>query len=457
MKVLLIQSYTMVDEPPIFPLGLCYIAATLTEHEVNILDMNVEEEAFDTTKKRIDDFKPDVIGISIRNMKIAKPGSHFSCFESQEKIIKLIHRHVPDIPLIVGGSAFSLYAEELMNRLPEIDVGVFGEGEVTFSELLENLSNPGRVKGIFFRKNGRLTFTGKREWTQFDGVPSPRRDLVNIQKYTVDPTSIGVQTKRGCILQCIHCSDIYLMGKQLRLRPPEKVVDEIESLVLNWNIKEIMFADQVFNIPLNHALDICREIKKRKLPIRWTAWFNEKFITDEFLTLAKEAGCTMVSFSPDSVSDDVLISFKKNITAKDLERAYLTAKRFQLPVSFNFMINGPGESIASIIKLGLFLIRAKYRLKGLLKLHGLFVVPIRIYPHTGLHKLAIKEGIVDKNDDLLEARFYNPPTLSKYAGQVLMKILYWMWWIKHLRGKFYGDIRNKQSSKQIISDKEATV
>jgi anaerobic magnesium-protoporphyrin IX monomethyl ester cyclase len=370
----------------------------------------------------------------------------------------LIHRHVPDIPLIVGGSAFSLYAEELMNRLPEIDVGVFGEGEVAFSELLENLSNPGRVKDIFFRKNGRLTFTGKREWTPFDGVPSPRRDLVNIQKYTVDPTSIGVQTKRGCVLQCIHCSDTYLMGKQLRLRPPEKVVDEIESLVSNWNIKEIMFADQVFNIPLNHALDICREIKKRKLPIRWTAWFNEKFITDELLTLAKEAGCTMVSFCPDSVSDDVLKNLKKNITAKDLERAYLTARRFQLPISFNFMINGPGESIASIIKLGLFLLRAKYRLKGLLKLHGLFVVPMRIYPHTDLHKLALKEGIIDENDDyLLEARFYNPPTLSKYAGQLLIKISYWMWWIKHLRGKFYGDIRNKQLSKQIVSDKEATV
>ncbi len=92
MRVLLIQSYTMIDEAPLFPLGLSYIAGSLKGHEVDIFDMNLEEEPYQALEKKIYDFNPDIVGLSIRNIKVARPGSHLSCFEPHELTIKLIKK-----------------------------------------------------------------------------------------------------------------------------------------------------------------------------------------------------------------------------------------------------------------------------------------------------------------------------------------------------------------------------
>ncbi len=457
MRVLLVQSYTMIDEAPVFPVGLSYIAGSLKGHEVAIFDMNLEEEPFQAMEKRISDFNPDIIGLSLRNMKVAKPGTHISCFEPHELTIKLIKKVRPHTPLIIGGSAFSLYAEEIMRRVPSIDMGVFGEGEEVVPELLDNLSNPENVKGLYMREGDSIVFTGRRGWLRFEDVPAPRRDIFKIDRYMVDPTGIGVQTKRGCILQCLHCSDYYLVGKTLRLRSPKKVVDEIEELVSLYNVKEIMFADQVFNIPLEHAREICNEIIKRGIRIRWTAWFNEKYITEELLYLCKKSGCTMISFSPDSVSDNVLKKLNKNITMRDIENAYRMAGKCQIPVSFNFMVNGPGENPFSLIKLLIFLFKARLHLGRLMNLHGLFIVPIRIYPHTNIRSLAISEGLLKEENDLIEAVFYNPPGPFKYLGNLLLKVISLAWNIKRIGGKRNGDIRKRQSLKHCLPDKKATV
>ncbi len=456
MRVLLIQSYTMIDEAPVFPLGLSYIAGNLKGHDVDILDMNLEEEPYQALEKKICDFNPDIVGLSIRNIKIAKPGSHLSCLDPHELVIKLIKKVKPNTPLIVGGSAFSLYAEEIMRRVPSIDVGVFGEGEDVVPELLNNLSNPKDVKGLYLRNGDSIVFTGRRDWLKFEDIPAPRRDIFNIERYKVDPTSIGVQTKRGCILQCLHCSDYYLVGKTLRLRSPKKVVDEIAELISLYNVEEIMFADQVFNIPPEHAWEICNEIIKRGIRIKWTAWFNEKYITEELLDLCKKSGCTMISLSPDSVSDNILKKLHKNITTRDIENAYRMAGRCRIPVSFNFMVNAPGENLFSLIKLLIFLFKAKLYLGRFLSLHGLFVVPIRIYPHTEIRSLAIRDGLLKEENDLIEAIFYNPPGPFKYFGHLLLKVVSLAWNIKHFGDKENGAVRKRQSLKHFLPDKKAT-
>lgn len=457
MRVLLIQSYTMIDEAPLFPLGLSYIAGSLKGHEVDIFDMNLEEEPYQALEKKIYDFNPDIVGLSIRNIKVARPGSHLSCFEPHELTIKLIKKLRPHTPLMLGGSAFSLYAEEIMCRVPSIDMGVLGEGEDVVPELLDNLSNPENVKGLYLRNGDSIVFTGRRDWLKFEDIPAPRRDICKIDRYKVDPTSIGVQTKRGCILQCLHCSDSYLVGKTLRLRSPQKVVDEIDELASLYNVEEIMFADQVFNIPLEHAMEICNEIIKRGIKIKWTAWFNEKYITEEFLNLCKKSGCTMISFSPDSVSDNILKKLHKNITTRDIENAYRIARRCQIPVSFNFMVNAPGENLFSLIKLLTFLLKAKFHLGRFLKLHGLFIVPIRIYPHTEILSLAVREGLLKEETDLIEAVFYDPPGPLKYLGHLLLKSLSLAWNIKHFGDKKNGAVRKRQSLKHFLPDKKATV
>lgn len=439
MRVLLIQSFTPEGEAPIFPLGLAYLAAALPSHDLSMFDVNIADEPYRDIKERLVSFQPDVVGVSLRNIKvfikkIARTGGHQSCLRPHQELISFIKKKAPHAPLIVGGTAFSLYASHIMKLIPEIDFGIFKEGEKSLPRLLEQGMKPENIPGLCYRKDNEVVFTGPAEWLDFASIAKPRRDLVGLASYLDEPTAIGVQTKRGCVLQCIHCSDQFLIGEALRLRPPEKIVEEIEDLVRNHGVKEFMFADQIFNVPLDHAMEICSGLIKNKVPVKWQAWLNPKYLSSEFVELARKSGCSKMIFSPDSASDKVLKRLKKGYTEKDLSNSYKLLKGNKIDVGYDFMINGPGESLGSIFKLFLFLFKAKLYLKGSLKLHRLFVVPMRIYPHSNLQKIAIAEGIILDADDLLEPVFYNPKPL-RYISSFILIVLSLLGRLKRLNEK----------------------
>jgi len=420
-------------EAPVYPLGLAYIGSQVyQDHQVNILDLNVIDDPYNELKNCIEKNDPEMVGVSFRNIKLADPsGKYLSCVETLEKVLKFIKKVKSDVKISVGGPAFSLYAAHIMERVSEIDFGIFSEGEESFPELLNHLDQPDKVKGLFFRNGNKVNFTGYRKWTPFETSPRPRRDLIEIQRYFDKPYAVGVQTKRGCILECIHCCDRYLLGNSLRLRSPEAIVAEIEDLVINHNTKSIHFVDQIFNIPLKHAQEICEEIIKRKISVAWTAWFNERYITEDFLHTAKEAGCNLINFSPDSTSDVVLKRLKKNISRKDINNAVQVVKKSQLPVAFSFMINGPGENLKTLLSTIAFILKTKLILKDRLKVHTSFMIPMRIYPHTELRDIAVERKLIKKDDDLIEPSHFNPLPL-KYIVIFIGKFTITLWWGKHI-------------------------
>jgi anaerobic magnesium-protoporphyrin IX monomethyl ester cyclase len=436
MKVLLVQSYTMLDQPPIFPLGVCFLAAALPMHDVAICDLNTLENPFEDIERKIRDWNPDVVGISLRNIKIFTPEKHIAYLDPHIELVRRIKKVRPDIRVIAGGSGFSLYAEVIMRKIPEIDFGVFGEGEITFPKLLADIDKPYNVEGIYYREKEEVIFTGPRPFLDFHKSLMPRWDLVDMTKYYNEDsvTSVGVQTKRGCSQRCIHCSDTYLVGNNIRLRSAKSVVDELEILRDKYKVTMFSFVDQIFNIPIGHAEEICREMIGRKLDLQWTAWFNERHLTDNLLALIKQAGCIRMEFSSDSVSDTTLKKLHKNITAQDLKNSYQLAKKYDIDVTYNFMLNGPGETLLSLLQLAVFVLKAKLALGGRLKLHGLFMVITRIYPHTELRQLAIQKRLISEGNDLLAPVFYNPVPL-KYVANSMIFFLKTLWKIKHTAEK----------------------
>ncbi len=270
MKVLLIQSHLGRIEPfpPLYPLGLVYLANALSKHEVQIIDMNVWELtlAYENLKKKIINFNPDIAGVSIRNIDTTNRRDIFNFFKTVRPTARIIKETSPDSTLLVGGPGFSMFAEKIMSRIPEFDFGCHLEGEESIPELLDNLESPESVKGIYIRKNGGVQFTGNRELPDFGKLQIPRRDpeiIDNTPYIQFDKFpriyNIGIQTKRGCVLKCAYCSYTFLSGNKLRLRYPVDVVDEIEYLI-SLGMNQFSFADNIFNIPKSHAEEICEEI-----------------------------------------------------------------------------------------------------------------------------------------------------------------------------------------------------
>jgi radical SAM superfamily enzyme YgiQ (UPF0313 family) len=360
-----------------------------------------------------------VIGVSIRNIKNARPGMHLSTVQEHQAVLRTIREQAANAPIVVGGSGFSLYAQELMKEIPEIDLGVFGEGEQTFPALLADLDNPGSLEGVLWRDDGAIRFTGRSTPVPFGLSERPAWGLFDVRAYAREPMGIAVQAKRGCALDCIHCSNHYLFQRTLRVREPGQVVDELEQLVRDYGLSAFMFADEIFNHPRSHADAIAEEMLRRGLKLRWTGWFKERGLAEESVMLWRRAGCQAMFFSPDVASDELLDLWGKGLREEDLYHAVEILRRTGMSGEWNFMINGPGETSESLAKLGRFLLRSKLKLGGRFRLNGCFVLVVRIYPHTRLQAYAVEHGVIEADDDLLEPVYYNPAPMSSRIAPLL--------------------------------------
>lgn len=406
MKLLLVQSYLGGKEPPVFPLGLACIKAQLSGHDIRGFDTNTSERPLDELKEIIKDFSPDAIGMSLRNIDSTNKREVVFYYSYLKKAIDVI-KGVSNARIIVGGSGFSMFAKEIMEDEPRIDYGVFLEGEKTFPSLLDSFSAPESVKGIFYRKDGNIVFTGSGGQVDLNGVSLPDRGIIPVNKYKEVPEAIGIETKRGCALKCVYCIYGFLNGKEYRFREPKRIVDDIEHLVKEKGINSFTFVDSVFNIPLKHAEEICNEIIRRGMKVKWSAWFSENGLKKEFLELAKAAGCRKVILSPDGYSDKVLKALEKNITKKDILKSYEVLKSIDgYEVCYNFFKNPPGQSLAAFLSMILFCVKAKMQMGR--RVHFEFN-SMRVEPHTKLYQIALKEGFVNKGDNLLYPKYYTNP------------------------------------------------
>jgi putative variant cofactor biosynthesis B12-binding/radical SAM domain protein 1 len=421
MKVLLIQSHLEKDDLKIYPLGLVYLASCTNGHEVRICDLNLYEEPYARLEEELLKYSPDVVGISLRNIDNQdriNPDYYYEDFTEAVKRIKAVK---PEVPLIVGGLGFSVFAREIMERNVELDFGVYLEGEETFAELLDRLDNPETVKGLYYRENGQIKFSGRRRPFNLDNLPPIQRSYADMSAYPSLVTTIGLESKRGCAFDCIYCNYPLLSGKKIRLRKPEAVVDEIEEMVSAHGINTFIFVDPVFNVPLDHASEICREIIKRNLKVKWGGYMDMRYAPEDFLFLARDAGCTDFIFSPDGMSNNALESLHKGITEDEIKKIYRlfkTSERLKDAfVIFDLLLNAPGENLRGLLKTLWFYVWANCSLRG----RGRVTVNwIRIEPGTQIHKLSLANGqlspdvsLLPETSEGLRETFYVYPPLKK--------------------------------------------
>lgn len=389
----------------IYPIGLGYIAAVVSrKHEVKIFDPNVYDlsEGIKKLKLEIKTFNPEIVGISIKYIDTTQKRDPFIFYNTIQPTISSIKSLNPSIKIVAGGPGFSMFAEEIMLDIPEIDFGIFLEGEVSFSELLENINGPEKVKGIFFRENSRVHFAGHRELPDFDSLPEPIKnpEIIDISKYPTDNyETFGIQTKRGCLFECSYCNYPFLNGKKLRLRRPESIVDEVESMIKNYKIKCFTFVDNIFNVPVLHAKAICQEILSRNINIEWGAWFGLKNFSEELLDIVVEAGCRHIDFSPDAATNEGLKYLRKGIEVKSIESSLELIKRKKnVFVCYNFFCVYPKQNFKGALMTLYFVQRIIFYLFGRARVS---IGWIRIEPNTKVYQTAIEEKLITRSTPLL--------------------------------------------------------
>jgi radical SAM superfamily enzyme YgiQ (UPF0313 family) len=204
----------------------------------------------------------------------------------------------------------------------------------------------------------------------------------------------NVESKRGCPKGCIYCADPVGKGKKLRLRSPKSVADEIEAL-LGKGVDHLHFCDSEFNIPENHARDICLELVKRGLgdKIRWYVYASPKPFSQELATLCKRAGCAGIDFGVDSGCDAMLRRLGRDFSVEDLSRTAEICHQEGIIFMYDLLLGGPGETRESM----------KETIDTMKKLSPDRIgvsFGVRIFPQTKLAALVKRQGLLKENPNI---------------------------------------------------------
>ncbi len=335
MKTLLINPPYPFQEFPIIPMGLLYLAAVLEEkgYEVDILDMLVSKCSRDKVRKKLEEFQPDVVGITCVTMNYHRASDILRyCKETNEDLLTLI-----------GGPHVTFNAAETLNEAPWIDIVIRGEGELTMLDIAGRKPLE-QIPGIAYRSDGRIHMTEDRGLIEdLDALPQPARHMFPLSRYHALASHCSILTGRGCPFNCIFCVGSKMGGRRARFRNPKLVVDEIEQ-GLSLGFSEVNLEDDLFTLNHRHLNAICDEIINRGLQFNWSVFARVDTVNPEVLKKLQKAGCTWLCYGVESGNQEILDTVKKKITLDRVRESVQMAKDAGINVLSSFILGLPGET-----------------------------------------------------------------------------------------------------------------
>lgn len=400
MRVLLVYSNRTRDLilPP--PIGLGYVASATRRagHEVRFLDLLTARNPQAALHTALRDFRPEVIGISVRNIDNVVHQRLRTHLGELAQFIDLIHATTGGrVPIVLGAQAL---------QHVDADYAVRGEGEITFAALLAALEaghDPRGIPGVCTRHGVTLNDSAPARLPEIGA--SGMQDWIDWRPYRRHGGTFAIQTKRGCPMPCSYCTYPDIEGRAFRRRAAEDVVDEIEAVQQVLAPRTFEFVDSTFNLPEQHALGICEEIVRRRLKVNLTTMgINPRGASPELFTLMKRAGFNSMMITPEAGNETMLRNLDKGFDMQDVRRIAQQARASGLHSIWFFMLGGPGETRATVDETLRFVER---ELRGP-QFMSVFVTGIRMLPGA---RLARAHAAPDA--DLVQPAFYFSPLVSE--------------------------------------------
>ena len=411
MRVLLVSANSERIKMTSLPLGLSLVAAAVREagHETAFVDLLSETDPIAAVRRAIDSFSPEVIGISVRNIDDQNMASSRSLLGPIKEVVAAC-RALTTVPIVLGGAGYSIFPDAALSYLGG-DLGVCGEGEAAMPALLARLETGqdlGGLPGVHIAGRGQQ---GERTFVEdLDRLPLPDAGFWSAVDRQDPDLWLPIQTRRGCPLRCSYCSTDSIEGTKVRSRSPQRVAQHLARMA-EAGFRQFYFVDNTFNLPLSYALDLCRAISSLRLGVSWRAILYPHQVPEELVAAMADAGCVEVSLGFESGCPQVLQAMNKRFQPDEVREISSRLAAHGIRRLGFLLLGGPQETPDSVAE--------SLDFAESLKLESINVsVGIRIYPHTPLARLAVDEGVVAADDDLLQPRFYVRPGLEPILGQI---------------------------------------
>lgn len=371
------------EEPfKVAPLGVGYLYSFLVSKGIiareNIKIVDSLEE--------IVKFKPNIVGISSVSHVI--DDAIIMAKESKE---------LTGCLTILGGYHVSCSPKSLPD---EFDLGVIGEGELTFAEIVSsysmidsNITSIENIKGICYKLDNVIKLNSSRELIEnIDVLPWPFRHI----KYSSDE---AIFTSRGCPYKCTFCASHGFWKGKVRFRSAKSVVDEIDYVVKTHNPKEIAILDDLWIADKARFKSIVEGLIKLEIPkkVTFRGFCRSSIVDEEIIFMFKKINYRILRFGGETGSDELLKAIKgKDISVSDHQRVIDLCYKHGMECGASFMFGVPGETWADIEKTINFLERNK----GKLKIIGFYL----FNPIPGTH---LWQQLEDRNLLPLDFEFRN--------------------------------------------------
>jgi len=361
MKIAFVSANREKLPDPVVPIGVLYVmAATPDTHEKMLWDLCFEQDPIETLIAHLKAECPDVVALGLRNIQNSDYTGTSSNLRYYRTLIDTIRNHAR-ATIVVGGGGFSVMPAELMAAL-QPDYGISGEGELAFPRLLNALeagesartsfglvrsaNDLTRIGGLHYFRNGEVVSNPPdSNHLDLDALTVPDRAQVDALYYT-DVGTESVQTKRGCALRCDYCTYPIIEGRTVRKRDPATVVTEMIQLRnANPALSHFFIVDSVFNIPPQHAKDICREMIARELNTPWTCYANPLGFDAELAELMRASQCVGMEIGADSGCDEILEKLRKGFDTRKLREIHDLCAAAELRDCHTFLLGTPGETM----------------------------------------------------------------------------------------------------------------
>lgn len=329
------------------PLALLAIGTQVYDkYEVVIIDARIEEDPIGLLKNNIQ----DAIAIGVTSLTGAPLKDAIGFTKNAKKLNG-------NVPVIWGGWHTSLFPDQVLEEIPEVDVSVVGQGEITFKELIdayENQSSLNDIKGIVYREGAEIIKTPPRVMTDVNELPGVNYDLIDVEKYfkAKGNRQFDFITSTGCFFRCTFCADPFVFNRKYTGLLPARVFDDLTYYHEKYQFTDLNFQDETFFTYPKRILELAGLLKNFGSKFTWAATMRAdqgNRMSFEDFKLCKESGMRRLLIGVESGSQEMMDWLKKDIKKEHVYQAANWCKQLNINVIFPFIVGFPGESDESIV------------------------------------------------------------------------------------------------------------
>lgn len=271
------------------------------------------------------------------------------------EVSRRVKREYPHVPVVWGGWHPSLFPGECLAE-PSVDVAVSGQGEETFSELVERFASGGELRGVngvtWRGAEGRIISNPPRPTVDVNRFAGHNYDLIDVEAYFrhKGKRQLDYISSVGCRFRCAFCADPFVYNRSWYGLSARRMRDELLQLSVKYRFEEVAFQDETFFTRRERVEDICQAFLDAGLRFAWTGTMRADQgdrLPDETLALCRQAGLRRVMIGVEAGTDEMLKRIKKDITVAQVFATAEKLVRHGIGAIWNFIVGFPDEPQAS--------------------------------------------------------------------------------------------------------------